>query len=484
MRIHRLAALIALLVAPAVLFTASAQAPFKVIGYVPSWAGEVSQIDFSRLTHVNYAFALPNSNGTLRAIENTGKLQSLVTAAHARGVKVSLSIGGWNGGNDSAFEALAANTTARTTFVNACLGVQSQYNLDGIDIDWEYPDPGASGTNYTRLMQQLCTALHGRGKLCTAAVVAQGGTGGGIQSAVFSQVDYLMIMAYDGGTGAANSPYSYAVSSLDYWLGRGLPASKAVLGVPFYGRGSTWSAYRGYNAIVALDAQAPFKDQSGGYHYNGIATMKRKTQLARDRASGVMIWEMSQDTRDSTSLLRAIREALGPSPTPTPTTTPTPTPTPTPGCLTATASSGFLNNPLTPLGGTVTFEFDATPSVSITDAVVGLSQNAQTAYTGFATLARFNSSGRIDARNGGAYAAASAIPYAAGVTYHFRLVVNVSTHTYSIFVTPQGGAEQTVGTGFAFRTEQGSVTSLNNWGLRVNTGAAGSTRVCGVRVSL
>jgi chitinase len=467
MRIPRRAALGALLVAPAVLCTVSAQAPFKVIGYVPSWAGEVSQIDFGRLTHINYAFALPNNNGTLRAIPNTAKLQSLVTAAHARGVKVSLSIGGWNGGNDSAFEALA---------------VQSQYNLDGIDIDWEYPDPGASGTNYTRLMQQLCTALRARGKLCTAAVVAQGGTGGGIQPAVFAEVDYLMIMAYDGGTGAANSPYSYAVSSLDYWLNRGLPRSKAVLGVPFYGRGSTWSAYLGYNAIVAADSQAPFKDLSRGYHYNGIATMKRKTQLARDRASGVMIWELSQDTRDSTSLLRAIREALGPSPTPTP--TPTATPTAPPGCVTATASSGWLNHSLAPMGGTVTFEFDATPSVAVTDSVVGLSQNAQTAYTGFAALARFNPSGRIDARNGGAYAAASVIPYAAGATYHFRLVVNVSAHTSSIFVTPPGGAEQTVGANYAFRTEQGSVTSLNNWGLRLNTGAAGSTRVCGVKVTI
>ena len=110
--------------------------------------------------------------------------------------------------------------------------------------------------------------------------------------------------------------------------------------------------------------------------------------------------------------------------------------------------------------------------------VVVLSNGAQTVYTGFATLVRFNPSGNIDARNGGAYAAASTIPYSAGVSYHFRLAINVTNHTYSIFVTPAGGAEQTVGTNFAFRTEQNTVTQLNWWGAFVGS-TTGSTKVCG-----
>jgi hypothetical protein len=149
-----------------------------------------------------------------------------------------------------------------------------------------------------------------------------------------------------------------------------------------------------------------------------------------------------------------------------------------PTCVTAMAGGSWQNRSFTSQSGTFTAEFDATPLAAPTDTVVALSQGAQTTYTGFAALARFNLSGNIDARNGGAYSAESTIPYSANVIYHFRLVVNVPAHTYSIFVRPAGGSEQTVGTDFAFRTEQNTVTSLNNWGVFVNTSATGSSRVC------
>ena len=154
-----------------------------------------------------------------------------------------------------------------------------------------------------------------------------------------------------------------------------------------------------------------------------------------------------------------------------------------PTCVTATAGGSWQNRSFTSQSGTFTAEFDATPLAAPTDTVVGLSQSAQTAYSGFATLARFNLSGSIDARNGGAYAAASTIPYSANVTYHFRLVVNTPAGAYSIFVRPAGGAELTVGTNFAFRTEQNTVASLNNWGAFVNTSATGSSRVCNFMIN-
>jgi hypothetical protein len=147
------------------------------------------------------------------------------------------------------------------------------------------------------------------------------------------------------------------------------------------------------------------------------------------------------------------------------------------GCVTASVSSGFKNTPFTNQTGTFTAQFDATPSVSPTDSTVSLSKGAQTTYTGFATLVRFNPAGKIDARNGGAFTAATSVAYAAGKTYHFRLVVNVPAHTYSIFVTAPGGAEQLIGNSYGFRSEQNTVTSLNSWGVTVNSGT-GSTTAC------
>ncbi|AFE08340.1 chitinase [Corallococcus coralloides DSM 2259] len=280
----------------------SAALSTRVVGYLPTWAGDVNALQYSKLSHINYAFALPTASGGLTGVSSSdARLRSLVTQAHAQGVKVLIAVGGWNDGNDSAFEQMAANAGTRTAFVNTVVNFVNAAGLDGVDIDWEYPDPGTSGNNYAALMRELGTAMHSRGKLLTAAVVANGYTGGGVQASVFSDVDFLNIMAYDGGQ--PHSTYDLAVQSLNYWKGRGLPASKAVLGVPFYGRSP--SSYVGYSELVARDSQAPYKDNVGDVYYNGIATIQAKTQLGKQNG-GVMIWELSQDTSGSTSLLNAI----------------------------------------------------------------------------------------------------------------------------------------------------------------------------------
>ena len=279
----------------------------RVVGYFPTWQGDVNAIQYDKLTHINYSFLLPTAQGGLYGVSSgDARLQSLVQNAHARGVKVLIAVGGWMDGNDSPFEQMAANASARTTFINNVLAFVDQAGLDGVDIDWEWPDPGASSQNFGTLMNQLGTALHGRGKLLTAAVLASGGDGIPVSS--FADVEFLNIMAYD--MGYPHSSYEIAVQSMDYWLGRGLPKSKAVLGVPFYGKNSSNGAYT-YAQLVGMDSQAPNKDVVNGIYYNGIPTIKSKTQLALQRGGGVMIWEISQDTSGSTSLLNAIYEVAG-----------------------------------------------------------------------------------------------------------------------------------------------------------------------------
>ncbi|MFJ1541488.1 glycosyl hydrolase family 18 protein [Micromonospora chalcea] len=276
---------------------------FKSVGYMPSWSGNVNSIQYGKLTHINYAFVLPNGDGSLRPVENPGKLSSLVSLGHANNVKVSIAVGGWNDGDDSAFEALAANSSTRTAFVNNLIAFVNQYNLDGVDMDWEYPDPGASANNYTLLMQQLGSALHSRGKLLTAAVVSEGYYVDGVPTAVFGSVDWLNIMAYDGGSPHAN--YDWSIASVNRWKSRGLPAAKAVLGVPFYSR----PGYYTYSALVGMDPANANRDCTtvGGAQqcYNGVPTVKRKTQWAMANAGGMMNWELSQDTTGSTSLVSA-----------------------------------------------------------------------------------------------------------------------------------------------------------------------------------
>jgi len=280
---------------------------FRVIAYVYGYP-LMKLIPYSQLTHINYAFVLPNADGSLQTISNGWKLKELVNFAHENGVKVLVSVGGW--GWDDEFESLAADATSRARFVDALDQFAEEYALDGIDIDWEYPGPGeASAQSFVTLMTELKARFQPQGKLLTTAVVALGSHGEDILPEVFEIVDFMNIMAYDGD-GQNHSSYEYAVQALDFWSGRGLPKEKMVLGVPFYGRPSEAT----YRELVENDPQAARMDSSNYLgmmvYYNGIPTIQAKTQLALQRGSGIMIWELSQDTMDGTSLLNAIFQTI------------------------------------------------------------------------------------------------------------------------------------------------------------------------------
>ena len=282
---------------------------FRIVGYVMDKAGTVDEIQYNRLTHINYAFLIPNEDGTVRPLYSQRKLARMIASAHEHGVKVLLSIGGW--GYDGPFEALAGDSTTRARLIDEVVKQVEKYGFDGADMDWEYPDVGESACNFLALMQELSAAMHARGKLVTAAVVALGPNAEGILPEVFDCVDFLNIMAYDG-PGENHSPYSYAEEALDYWRGRGLPRAKAVLGLPFYGRPGGVP----YKQLVEADEGAPYADQvefrGKPVYYNGIPTVKRKTELALERGTGIMIWALTHDTSDESSLLRAIhRRARG-----------------------------------------------------------------------------------------------------------------------------------------------------------------------------
>ena len=127
-----------------------------------------------------------------------------------------------------------------------------------------------------------------------------------------------------------------------------------------------------------------------------------------------------------------------------------------------TAAGVWYNQSFPTQTTTFTASFDATPSQLGSDIVIGLSPTTAGAYTDLAAIVRFNSSNTIDVRNGSAYGANVSVPYSAGTSYHFVMVVNLATDTYSVYVTPQGGSQIALATNYAFRTEQATDTSLSD----------------------
>ena len=290
------------------LLAARDTAAHYLVGYMPSWQGEADALQYAKLTHINYAFVVPSpsGDGSLGAVENPSKLKEIVERGHAHGVKVSIAVGGWTDLKNSGFEILSASPAGREVFADNILKLVAAYDLDGVDIDWEYPRGAVQSEHYGLMMHLLADRLHAKGKILSAAVADGADNGGGIPAEIFGYIDFVTIMAYDGDGEEGHSPYSLAESALDYWLGRGLPRDKAVLGVPFYARPS-WKTYK---ALLAKGAD-PHADVFKGDWYNGMDTIAKKTRLATERASGIMIWELSGDVPGPYSLVSVIARGLG-----------------------------------------------------------------------------------------------------------------------------------------------------------------------------
>jgi hypothetical protein len=148
-----------------------------------------------------------------------------------------------------------------------------------------------------------------------------------------------------------------------------------------------------------------------------------------------------------------------------------------PSCV-QSSSTAWTNTAFTTQAAPFTVTYDATPSQANMDGVVGFSMNAAVAYTNLAAITRFASaSGNIDVMNGANYAADVAVPYAASLKYHFRVVIDPTTQHYSVYITPPGSLEMALATNYAFRAAQAALSSFNNW---ATYSEIGSVTVCNV----
>ncbi|MGE0019028.1 MAG: glycosyl hydrolase family 18 protein [Draconibacterium sp.] len=285
---------------------------FRIIGYVPNWIDVNTfalDFDYTKVTHLNFAFQNPDANGNL--YESNSGLTTLVTKAHQHNVKVLVSIGGGSAAGDPVktnYQNQIKTSEKRAAFISKILAYLVKYKLDGLDVDEEGP---AINANYGAFIKQLADSLKPKGYLLTAAV---GWGAENIPNSAFQYFDFINLMSYDltGSWDMNNpgqhSPYWYAEKMIADYKKRGVKKEQICLGVPFYGYGFyKKSGYQAYNDILINYPDAWNKDQVGDtIFYNGINTIKIKTELAFTEAAGIMIWELSLDTKGEKSLLNVI----------------------------------------------------------------------------------------------------------------------------------------------------------------------------------
>ncbi|MFW6153760.1 MAG: PKD domain-containing protein [Planctomycetota bacterium] len=136
-----------------------------------------------------------------------------------------------------------------------------------------------------------------------------------------------------------------------------------------------------------------------------------------------------------------------------------------------TSSSDWQNASFAEQTAGFTAEFDAVPHAPGMDGVTGLCLGTADWWTDLACIFRFDTGGYVDVRNGGSYTRDVDIAYVVGDTYHVRMEVYLATHTYDVFVTPEGGAEVQLAANYDFRTEQADVASLDGWSLQSTAGS-------------
>ncbi|MGF7218282.1 chitinase [Spirosoma lacussanchae] len=245
---------------------------YVIIGYVTGEGWTKEQINPNKLTHINYAFAVPAQNGelaplTARDSANLAALTSL--RAINKDLKILLSIGGWGG--CKYFSDVALTDQARQKFTNSAVSLLRKHKLDGIDIDWEYPaQVGADNIyrpedkqTYTLLLKALRDGLDQQGQQDrrTGANHYLLTTATGVDTAFVNHtelgkaqqyLDYVNIMTYDIYHGndkvtghhsnlyqskTGNQSRNSSADGVEGHIRAGVPASKIVLGIPFYGRG-------------------------------------------------------------------------------------------------------------------------------------------------------------------------------------------------------------------------------------------------------
>jgi GH18 family chitinase len=277
---------------------------FAIIGYLPEYQ-ELNPEWGKCLTDLIYFSAEPRADGTLDASRlDENVLAQLHEMQTQYGTRIHISIGGWERGAD--FAAMTADPQTRAHFVESLVEYLRDHKLNGADFDWEFPANETEFQNYILLLQEVHADFQPKRLILSVALSPD------LEFPLkdFAIVDRIHIMSYDRAP--RHSTYEQAVKDLQTFLDAGLPREKLILGVPFYGRKiNAPNVEATYADIVNQYHPAPAVDEVGGIYFNGITTIQRKICFAHIQSiGGVMIWEMGQDTTDTTSLLRAISQRV------------------------------------------------------------------------------------------------------------------------------------------------------------------------------
>ena len=280
-------------------------------------------IEWDCLTHLLAAFIWVNEDGSLDTSAIDPKVEEIRTVASRNGVKVLVSFLSKNG---EGFGKAIQTEGLRETLAENMVNYINEHNLDGIDIDYE--EYGNLTGNVPKLLD-LFTRIRSKmddDMLLTCAITPGNWLDYGKEWQTY--FDYINIMIYDHLSGKdtpqQHSSYEWYLEAIDNCITMyGMPKSKLIPGLPFYGY--TWDNIPGVDNVLAISYNNIIKyfsdvediteiDNYRNTYYNGKETIRRKCQYAVDQnLGGVMIWQIFQDAvNEEDKLINVVGEVMFP----------------------------------------------------------------------------------------------------------------------------------------------------------------------------
>ncbi|KID84754.1 chitinase [Metarhizium guizhouense ARSEF 977] len=339
-----------------------------------------------QISHLNYAFLNLTINGTVYSADPYADTQKrypgdsedesdtanvygcikqlfLLKKAN-RHMKTLISIGGWTWSQNPAFATVAASNATRLTFARSAVAHVKHWGLDGIDLDWEYPQDAKQAADMVLLVQAIRDELDayaarsapGYRFQLTIASPAGAAAYNKLQLAKLGAIlDYIHLMAYDfaGPWSSASGHLANLYTNPQYvnrsadsavrdYIRAGVPPHKLVLGMPVYGRafpntaglGKPFNAtkptednaepdYYGYKKLPKAGAVEMYDPVAkAAYSYDNrtrelvsydtpAVTREKVAYVKRMGLGGSMFWEASGDRTGDESLIGTSVRALG-----------------------------------------------------------------------------------------------------------------------------------------------------------------------------
>lgn len=250
--------------------------------YLYTNISSTSNYTFENANLLFVAFGQAGTNGTISNASTIGNsiTNYVITKAHNNGVQVLLSI---NGADN--LSTIAASSSLRTIFANNIVSFINTYNINGVDIDWEFP-ASSEGGNFTLLMKEIKEKVKANNPhhLVTAATGIDTYNRYDFANSV-QYLDYIGVMTYDmNHTEIAQhhsalyyksgSSYKAVNNAATYYIvNSGIPASKLILGVPFYGK--KYINANGLGQAANFNSSITFASIKSDYLNNLSATVQR-----------------------------------------------------------------------------------------------------------------------------------------------------------------------------------------------------------------